>query len=260
MMHKRMTAMSHTYLVQKYSDFIYPVVSIHLRIVHTRWCKMLYKVCVSLLLLTATLTQAQEIVGPKSAKTSELVKLKILKFEGDDPKYVCSPENNDWSLYKTLDGQLEIVFHTKVAKAYTFTLANNKDKKTILLSHTIEISKAGIDLDDNVKPVVIPAQLRDDMKAAYLVSPDADKRAILLKVYQDTLAQADDFENYGEAASLLSNLTKKRQASMEDLRGVKNVVEKYFIKELTNDKNAWNKDKFKITMTNVISVLAELRP
>lgn len=232
---------------------------------------MLYQSCVSklsqklltLILLCTLLTSqsfGQEIVGPKTAKTSELVKLKVLKFEGEDPKYTCNPENNDWTLYRTLDGQLEIVFLTKVAKTYTFTLANNKDKKTILLTHSVEITKAGPSPDVDPTPVIIPNKLRDDLKAAYLVSPDAEKRTVLLKVYQDVLAQADDIENYGQAGTLLANLCSKRQGSTNDLRAVKDVVEKYFLTELSNDKNSWSKEKFKTAFTNVITVLADLRP
>lgn len=231
---------------------------------------MLFQSCVKAFLLTVLLSNSlfgQEIVGPKTAKTSELVTLKVIKFDGDDPKYSCVPENNEYKVYKTLEGETEIVFLTKVPKTYTFVLAcsikqgEGKPNKTILLTHAVEISKASPDTDPDVKPVIVPAKLKDDMKAAYLVSPDADKRAILLKVYQDVLAQSDDFDNYGQAGALLSSLTAKRQAnSSTDLRGVKDVVEKYLLGELTNNANGWDKAKFKTAMTNVITVLADLRP
>lgn len=230
---------------------------------------MLYKNCVAVLLAIVcfqSATFAQEITGPKAAKTSELITLKVLKFEGDDPKYTCIPENNEYKIYKTLDGETEIVFHTKTAKTYTFVLAcsvkqgEGKPNKTILLTHAIEVSKAGNTPDDSVKPIIVPQALKDDMKAAYLVSPDAEKRAILLKIYQDVLAQSADFENFGEAGQLLSSLTAKRQGSTTDLRGVKDVVEKYLLTELTGNSKAWSKTKFDEAFTNVITVMAELRP
>ena len=215
-----------------------------------------------LLLLSVNLSFGQiELLGPESAKTGELVRIRATKFEGDDPKVICVPANNDWEALKNLENQLVVLLSTRAKGKYTFFFATNSGGKTHVAFHTVVIEGDGTTPDVNVPDVPKPdTQLKADLTAAYMVSPDKAALGKLINVYSEVQKSNKEagFDNFGTAQTVLRGAVEANELKWQDLRAVRDQVEKYLVAKCGKDAKAYNKELLDKTLGEIIATLKTL--
>ncbi len=229
------------------------------------------RVTVSLfaLLLSASPLFAQiKMEGPAVGTVGYRVKAK-LTTDCADFQIKCFPPSDDWVGMTDFSGQKWIDFvpgrnilggqaagNSVAPKMFTFVAAGNKDGKTFLETWSVTISP-----DDYVPPPPPPnptpeptSQIYKDLKAAYLVSPNADAKTKLIAVYQGI--SNTTFKNFKEAADKLSADTPAAIGS--DLRAVRDVVASYLVTNVGRDGTQWDQLRLQTALRQVIDVLKAL--
>lgn len=212
-----------------------------------------------------------KIEGDKTATVGYMVKLK-LTLDVDDPQIKAFPENADWFAGKDLSGQTYIIYVPgrktvpagQLSQLVTFVVAGNKTGKTYLVTQEITV------IPDTDVPVPTPTPTPDEsikqtklyknQQAAYMVSPDANAKADLIKVYQGFLddIKGDKFKNHGEATDALASVTKKLVdggSTTRKLGAVRDVDAAYMVSKVGNSRSAWQKDKLAAAVQDIINSL-----
>ncbi len=108
-----------------------------------------------LLLLVFSLPLAAQdkikLEGKKEATVGYMSKIKIVDFPGDDPQIKCFPANDDWFAGTDFAGNKTVIFvpglkslkATEESKLFTFVFASSKDKKTLLETFEITVTRDG---------------------------------------------------------------------------------------------------------------------
>lgn len=210
----------------------------------------------SLLLLPLNAFSQIKIEGDKNATVGYMLKLKLTQLDVTDPQIKCFPDNPDWIATKDFANQAWIIFVPgkksipvgQSSALYTFVIAGNKENKTYLETFEVIVRSD----ESEPAPSPNPSELFKDLKAAYLVSPDEEGKAQLIKVYEAFLQDIinDKFKSFKEAGDSLAEVAPKR------LQKVKDVVANYFVKNV--GQSGWNKDKLSTAVTEVITALKKL--
>lgn len=199
------------------------------------------------MLLFCSNVWGQKFVGPKKAEPKTLVKLKIEGEVGKDPQIVCIPENEDYEIVKNLKDELVIIFVPQQSKDYTFILASNKAEKTVLLLHSIIIGTPTPPPDPVNNPYF------NDLKGAYLVSPDKASLNVLIEIY--TQVGTTKFNNGTEASQALKTVTDNRLPKTS-LRTVRDQVATIMAKDVASTTDTfWNQNQFELVFKNIIAAL-----
>ena len=190
----------------------------------------------------------QKIEAPEKGETKTLIRLKIVGDVGKDPSIVCIPNNKDYEVCRDLNGNLQILFVPQKVNSYNFILASNKDSKTILLIHTIDITEV-----DPPKPLPNPNKYFGVLKTAYQVSPDPENLKVLIEIYKTV--SSTNFTTGNEATTTLKTITSQKLTTTQ-LRSVRDAVAKILTEDLNND---WNQQAFQNLFKTIISALEEIK-
>lgn len=205
-----------------------------------------------LLFLMASTAHAQiQVAGPKASKTKEAVAL-TFKTEAKQLKVLVEPENNSWRLGRNYEdpNTIEIYFTPTENQTYTFFIAGNLEGKTIVGKHTIKIDGSQPQPQPGPQPQPKPDNpYADKIKASYLVSPDAEQLADLIKIYK-TIVNS----NYSSWETCQSDL--KERASTNKLTNVKKQVAEFLTADAKNPYSAELKDKI---FGQIVSALEEIK-
>jgi hypothetical protein len=226
-----------------------------------------HAIAVALLLAFSSSGLAQiKVDGPQTGTVGYRVKAK-LTVTADDFKIKCFPSNDDWMGIVDFEGNkwIDFVPGRKILvdpkapneqvkpKLFTFVVAGNKGGKTFLETWEVTISP-----DSDVVPVPTPVpgpsnKLAQDLKAAYLVSPNATAKTKLLGVYEKLMndAAADRFTNFKQAVDQLS--TETPLAIGSDLRSVRDVVADYLAANVSQSGSQWDKNR----LVNALRLILE---
>lgn len=185
---------------------------------------MRVKLSILLLLLISNRANSQIIIdGPKTAKQKESIALTIKPNGTNDLKINVFPENTSWRLARNYEDPtiVEINFTPTQDAVYYFLVSGNKDQKTEVAKWVVGVGVIPVPVPvPDVIPIPKPAinPYADKIKAAYLVSPDAENKPKLAKVYQ-TVADS----TYASWATCHADLVKQiDDANLKDkLQGVK---------------------------------------
>lgn len=215
---------------------------------------------VALLAFGSIGTAQIKVEGPKEGTVGYRVKAK-LTVDASDFKLKCFPANDDWMGVVDFEGNKWIDFvpgkkilgPTNQPKLFTFVVAGNKGGKTFLETWEVTIGPDG----EVVPPPPAPNdQLLKDLKAAYLVFPNADAKTKLIGVYSKLATDAPKFKNFKEAADQLSKETPAAIGS--DLQPVRDVVAEYLVTNVGRQGSAWNQETLVAALRRVITCLQAL--
>lgn len=212
----------------------------------------------ALFIALANFATAQiKFVGETKAKVGELIRLKVPDVKGNDLKIVCVPANDDWEATRNLDNQIVIFLFPKKPGTYTIVLAANESNKTLLGTTSVEF----VDAAPQPLPTPIPTDpLYKSLKAAYLVSPDADAATKLIGVYEGMVAsqKRSPFATMQDAWTVLQNTTKAELNSDSILRSVRDEVANYLQKNV-GTSGPLDGDKFIKAFTAVAETLKAVK-
>lgn len=204
-----------------------------------------------------------KVEGPKEGTVGYRVKAK-LSADVTDMKLKCFPANDDWMGVVDFEGQKWIDFVPgkkllapgEKSKLFTFVVAGNKANKTYLETWEVVVLP-----DGEVAPVPVPVPTPDsplmkDLKAAYLVFPNAASKAKLITVYEKLAADAPKLTSFKQAADQLSRETPL--AIGMDLQPVRDVVADYLVTNVGRQGSAWNQETLVAALRRVITCLQAL--
>lgn len=193
------------------------------------------------LLLTALISNAQ-FEGPKEADKLKLVKI---AFEAaDNFQLKCIPENTDWEAAQSLSsyseafgatGKKTIYFVPQKEQLYTFILATVEDGKPKLYLHEVKVGQA--------PPAPTPDSIEDEIRAAYLTSPnaeDAKKLHKALSAWANKIDNGDYTIESNQAKADLKKLTKDTDIADTSLRPFRDKVAELLTKA-TNKRDVLGK-------------------
>jgi hypothetical protein len=218
------------------------------------------------LLLLAFQAQAQKFEGPKKAEARTLIELKITGDLGDDPQVMCFPESGNWKLVRAVTtNDLTIMFvpvDSEDGTSFDFLFVSAKEKKVISARHTIVVGGAKPNPKPNPTPdPVKPNRFTDQLKAKYLVSPDAQALDALIGVLMQV--QVTKFNTWTDARNALINAAKRDidAGGAKKLPGVRDEIAYAILaKEIGDDGDKeWPQEKFASVLTEVIQALKSLK-
>jgi hypothetical protein len=211
--------------------------------------------------------------GPTNLKPLQTAWITVGSDLGDDPKFDCFPANKNWRVMRDFDGQPMIWFQPQEddgGKSFTFVFATNKDKKTQLLIHTINIGdpsplpKPPNPPDPLPKPNPdVPAKYLDRLKGAYLVSPNKVYLNVLI-----TMLTTVNNTKYSDAnqfsVSLKANADKYFMGvnGVPDrtiLRSTRDEITKIFEENNLNSlKDPWDQGKCEQVLKDIVESLKQV--
>lgn len=174
--------------------------------------------------------------GPANGQPGDLIKIKITEFKDlNDPKVICTPENEKWEVIKNLDGDLVIIFATKDPGIYNFTIAGNKENKTYLAGHAVQIGNNPIPPPGPgpVPPGPVPGKYSAELRPIYMVSPNKVALSKLITVYRAVGSKASSMTTWKNLELVLVNSTKEVLAPT-DLSALRTATSEILQRDLTN--------------------------
>lgn len=217
-----------------------------------------YLFCGSAYVIGQSGSEKKKFDGPNKTNYYSSVIIDVNSVVGEDPKFVANPKPETFRVLKDFDGKLIILLipgEANIGKTITITYADNKEKKTILETHTLEVA-GGTPGPTPVPPAPdgVKSKYFDSLKAAYLVNPDATSLAKLTAAYKEA-AGVTGLTTRNEAAGVLK-VKVGAKLQQNDLRKVRDTVQSFLEKDLgTDDSLPFDPTTFKVFLTSVVGDL-----
>lgn len=174
--------------------------------------------------------------GPANVEPGELARISIEGIKGlNDPKITCIPENDSWEAMQKLNGDPVLLLFTKKSGLYTFVVAGNKDNLTYFATFQVQVGKnpGPLPPGPGPDPLPIPGKYTEQLRSAYMVSPNNASLSKLIAVYKSVASNAGSVVNYKQMNDALAAATKSAIGEL-DLRGVRDKVADILQADLAN--------------------------
>ena len=174
------------------------------------------------------------LTGPSETVRGRQIVISTTGTYGDDYKFSVFPDNKYWRAYRSLDDAnvIELVFTPQVDGPYVFFLAVNKDGKTAIGQHVVQVGNLP-NPPPGPDPVPPPpdadlTKLLTDLTAAYAKdNRPAEKKAYLIALYQKVAKEP----NLNTVLLLQTFLSKSASETFNNdinvLRNTRDVVADY---------------------------------
>lgn len=183
----------------------------------------------------------------------------------------CYPANDNWEVLTKFDGSAILAIQSKEDKVFLFTLAGTStaaDSKGKLVVLTIILDQTPAKPDpDKPKPKPKPdptpgpspaSPYADQLKSAYLVSPNADALAKLVNIFSSLVSAIDD-DSINGADKLKAVLVAAavKELGADDIKLLRSEIAKILLTELPPTA-PWDKAAASKVLGNLLAALKAL--
>lgn len=177
--------------------------------------------------------------GPTETVRGRQIIISTTGTFGDDYKFSVYPDNKYWRPYRSLDDPnvIELVFTPQSDGNYVFFLGVNKDGKTAIGQHIVQVGNLpNPPPDPGPNPDPDLSKLFTDIQAAYTKdNKPAEKKAYLIALYQK-VAKEPNLTNVKLLQDFLSKSTAETfNNDINILRNTRDVVADYLVSKFRTE-------------------------